>query len=84
MSVIEPNAMHIQCMSDYKAVLARYKEKLTGTEMLALASQLVGNLIGLQDQTQYTNDQVMDLVLQNIRIGNAAVIESLLNTEGSA
>lgn len=71
-------------MVDLKAALAMHGH-LTPPVMLALASQLVGNLIALQDQTRYTGEAVMEIVVQNVQLGNSAVIDTFLgNTAGNA
>jgi hypothetical protein len=53
-------------------------------EILALASQIVGNLIALQDQRAVTPDQALDVVWSNINLGNQAMIAGLLNPAGAA
>lgn len=68
-------------MKSLKAALAEH-EQLSGQEMLAVVSQLVGNLIAMQDQRKYTPAAVMDMVAQNIEIGNKIVIDSIMATEG--
>lgn len=74
-----PNATHISCMVDFKSILKKYGNRLTPQEMLALASQLVGNLIALQDQTKMTPDMALFVVEQNISIGNQAAMAELMS-----
>lgn len=80
----EPTAEHIACMNDFKAVLVKHQH-LRPEEMLALVSQLVGNLIAFQDQTRYTPATAIRVVDMNIQIGNAVAVETVFkNPEGSA
>lgn len=70
---------HVAFMEDLKAALAKHTN-LSGVEMLAVASQFVGNLVALQDQTRYSASRVMEIVANNIEIGNAVAIEAALGS----
>lgn len=83
MKTLRPTPDLIAAMDDMKAVIGRH-EHLSASAMLAVASQFVGNLIALQDQTKVTPKMAMELVARNIEIGNAAAIEGVMNSEGSA
>jgi hypothetical protein len=73
-----PTAEQNAFMDDLKATLARHTV-LSGQEMLAVASQFVGQLIAFQDQRQLTPERAMDLVASNIEAGNAAALEALIS-----
>lgn len=83
MKSYEPTPELIAAMDDMKAVLAKHSH-LSGLQMLAIASQLVGNLIALQDQTRVTSSMAMLLVSRNIEIGNLEAIAGVLDTRGQA
>jgi hypothetical protein len=51
--------------------------------ILAITSQFVGQLIALQDQSKITPDMAMQIVSENIEIGNRAALLSLATPEGS-
>ncbi|MBI1359834.1 MAG: hypothetical protein GC155_06060 [Alphaproteobacteria bacterium] len=76
----KPNQRHIDCMARLKAAL---DPALDAQEMLALVSQLVGNLIALQDQRKMTPDMAMQLVARNIEIGNAVAIDAVKSAGGA-
>lgn len=79
-----PTAEHNAFMADAKALLGKY-EHLDAVQLLALASQLVGNIVALQDQTKMTVDTVMAVVASNIEEGNAVAIDTFLGqTAGAA
>ena len=78
-----PSADHLAFMDDAKALLRKF-EHLDAMQLLAIASQLVGNLIALQDQTKVTSDMALEVVFQNVEIGNATVIETFLGTTAGA
>lgn len=82
---MKPNATHQACMADFKAVLGKYENMLSPMEMLALAAQLVGNLIALQDQRAITPGLALEVVERNIEEGNQVAIKTFLGeTKGSA
>lgn len=53
---------------------------IDAVELLAIASQFIGQLIAMQDARQYTADGLMQVVMNNIEIGNIVCITA--NTEG--
>lgn len=75
---------HDALMADFKAVLRKH-EHLHPVEMLAIAAQLVGNLIAFQDQRALTPDQAIAMVSKNIEVGNQLAIDTVLGeTKGNA
>ena len=70
------NPVHVAVMDDFKAVLTKHANSLTPQEMLALSSQLVGQLLALQDQTRMTPDMGLALIQINIEMGNAEAIQA--------
>jgi hypothetical protein len=57
-------------------------ESLPAEELLAVAAQLVGQLVAMQDQRRYTPAQVMDMVARNVEQGNQRAIAMLLHSSG--
>ena len=84
MKLVEPNIVHVAVMDGFKAVLQTYADDLTPMEILAVASQLVGNIIALQDQTKLTPAMAMDMVCHNIEVGNQVAIETFLGSPAGA
>lgn len=76
--------LHQEFNDAMKDVLERYKDRLNGMEMLAVASHLVGVLIALQDQNKVTTSMAMELVIKNIETGNAEALNLLDETKGNA
>ena len=69
---------------DVCALLAEHKDKLTAIEMLAIAANLVGKLVAMQDQSAITPEQAMQLVSRNIEHGNQQAIAAMTDTAGMA
>lgn len=77
MRAIPPSDAQRALMTDLKAAIGK-NTGLSAMEMLAVASQLVGNLIALQDQFTYTPQQAMAIVAGNIEVGNRAAMAEVL------
>ena len=69
--------------ADLKAAIGRHQQ-LTPDMMLAGASQLVGNLIALQDQRKMTPEMALALVQSNIEVGNREAMAEVLGASGSS
>ena len=77
-----PNADDRALHTDITALIKRHLTPDTQERVLAVAAQVVGQVIAMQDQRKMTRAMVMDLVLANIEAGNRQVIDSLLNAKG--
>ena len=66
------------------ALLKLHSGELTAVELLAIAANLVGKLIAVQDQQKVSRKQAMDIVTANIVKGNREVVESLCTPKGFA
>ncbi|HTQ70630.1 MAG TPA: hypothetical protein VMH92_03950, partial [Acidocella sp.] len=58
--------------------------KLTSLEVLAIAANMVGKLVALQDQRTVTTQIAMETVAQNLEAGNQDVLDQLAKTAGRA
>ena len=65
-------------------MLQRHAADLGALELLAIASNLVGKLIALQDQRLVTPAMAMEIVSVNIQHGNKQAMDQLFETEGNA
>ncbi|WP_420335543.1 hypothetical protein [Roseibium sp.] len=72
-----PKDKHFLLRRELVSVLCRHQESFCAAELLAVSSQLVGNLIALQDETRMSPDLAMEIVLQNIEEGNRTAIAGL-------
>lgn len=81
--IIEPTPEHEAARLVMIEVCRKYKN-LSAPELLAIAAQLVGQLIAGQDQTKHSVGEIIDMVNANIEVGNQAALESLMTPEGEA
>ena len=59
------------------ALLAKHAGALDAYEILAVAANMLGKLVALQDQRKITPKMAMELVVRNIEHGNQQVLDTL-------
>lgn len=72
-----PTASHLKFRDDAIALLNKHAGALDATEMLALASHMVGQIVAMQDQRKVTPALAMEIVARNIEQGNGEVLAGL-------
>lgn len=80
MTVARPE--HEVAYQELAALLRRHADKMSELELLAVASNMVGKLVALQDQMKTSPQKAMEVVARNIEIGNQQAIAKLLYTKG--
>jgi hypothetical protein len=81
---VAPSVSHTEFRDDLVAVLNKHAGHLSAVEMLALASNAVGQIIALQDQRVMDKDAAMRIVKVNIAVGNEIAQRVLNEPEGHA
>lgn len=84
MSVNLAKPEHEIAYQDLCRLVNKHADKLTALELLAIASNMLGKLVALQDQRIVTPAQAMEIVAQNIEHGNKQVLDQLDGAGGSA
>ena len=79
--IVQPNPRHAAFRTE---LLDKHAGKLDASEMLALASHAVGQLIAFQDQRKMTPDLAMAVVSRNIEQGNREAMNAVSVTKGSS
>lgn len=80
MSVHKAKREHEVVYQELVALVNRHARHLTATEVLAIAANMVGKLVALQDQRTTTPDMAMAIVAENLQSGNREVLEQLSKT----
>ena len=76
------SSAHRQFYQEFINLVRKYGDKLEKDEILALVSNIVGKLVALQDQRKLTSEQAMEIVAQNIELGNQEAIKELMEQTG--
>lgn len=75
---------HEVAYQDLCQLANKHAAKLTSLELLAVASNMLGKLVALQDQRTISPSMAMEVVAQNIEYGNKQVLDQLSKSRGSA
>ena len=75
---------HEVAYQDLCALCAKHADKLSPLELLAIASNMLGKLLAMQDQRLTTVDKAKDIMIRNIELGNRQVIDQLMQSQGKA
>lgn len=84
MSIKIAKPEHEVAYQDLCALVNRHANKLTSLELLAVAANMLGKLVALQDQRTCTPALAMETVAQNIERGNKQVLDQLQQSRGRA
>lgn len=84
MSTRVPTEIEARFRLDLLDLLHRHAAHVTKDVMLAITSYTVGQVIALQDRRVMTGAQAMQIVQDNIELGNAHAILAMQNPEGQA
>ncbi len=66
---------------DIMTLLYKHSDKVTGLELLAIASNIVGKLVALQDHRFVTKEKALAIVSENLQNGNKQMIEDLMSSK---
>lgn len=78
------DSSHEVAYQDIVKLLNKHAPKLSAAEMLAIAANMVGKLVALQDQRTMTADRAMQVVIANVELGNQQAIQAMSQPAGNA
>jgi hypothetical protein len=82
--IVTPKREHEVAYEDLVALVRKHADDVDGYELLAIAANMLGKLIALQDQRVVTPAMAMDVVAKNIEMGNEQAMREMSQTKGSA
>jgi sulfur transfer protein SufE len=75
---------HEVLYQDLAKLLGRHGDKVTAEEMLAIGANMLGKLLAYQDQRTMTRERGLEIIIQNIEMGNQQAIAEVMNSKGRA
>jgi sulfur transfer protein SufE len=75
---------HEVLYQDLAKLLGRHGDKVTAEEMLAIGANMLGKLLAYQDQRTMTRERGLEIIIQNIELGNQQAIAEVMNSKGRA
>lgn len=83
MSTHHAKPKHEVLYQDLVALLRKHGD-VSAEEMLAIGANMLGKLLAYQDQRTMTRERGLDIIIQNIELGNQQAVEEVLNSKGRA
>lgn len=77
MSRVMANPEYEVAYQDLCALISKHADKMTAAEILALAANMIGKLIALQDQRTMSRERAIKIVCENLEAGNAQILAML-------
>jgi hypothetical protein len=75
---------HEVAYQDICELVSKHANKLSAQELLAVAANMLGKLVAMQDQRTMSPAMAMEIVAQNLEHGNLDVIKQLTNSVGGS
>lgn len=73
---------HEVLYQDLCKLVGKHTGNVSAQEMLAVAANMLGKLVAMQDQHTMTPAMAMEIVAQNLEHGNKMVLDQLLHSKG--
>lgn len=74
---------HEVAYQDLCKLISKHADNLSALELLAVASNMIGKLIAMQDQRTVTRDKALDVLIKNLELGNVQVLDQLKSSKGA-
>lgn len=84
MSLHLAKPQHEVAYQDICKLVSKHADKLSAHELLAVAANMLGKLVAMQDQRVMSPALAMEIVAQNLEHGNKAVVDHLTNSKGGS
>ena len=75
---------HEVLYQDLAKLVGKHGDKVTAEEMLAIAANMLGKLLAFQDQRTMTRERGLEIITQNIELGNQQAVAEVMNSRGRA
>lgn len=76
---------HEVAYQDICNLVGKHAAKVSSLELLAIAANMLGKMIALQNQRTVTPKMAMEVVAKNIEFGNETILKNLtVETKGTA
>lgn len=80
---MHPSQQHQDFHKDALDLLRKHTGHLPAIHMLAVASQMLGQIMAHQDQRNLTVEQAWEIIGKNIEAGNQMAVDQLANANAS-
>jgi hypothetical protein len=82
-NVLKARPEHEVAYQDLYELVRKHADKLSAIELLAVAANMLGKLVAMQDQCIISPQEAMEVVVRNLESGNQQAIAQLLQSNGA-
>lgn len=75
---------HEVAYQDICALVNKHADEMTPLELLAVAANMLGKLVALQDRRSTTPDRALEVIMHNLEYGNEQAVREIQHTRGHA
>lgn len=75
---------HEVAYQDLTALISKHANEVSAVELLAIAANMVGKLVAMQDARTVTCAGAMEIVAKNVEVGNQEAVAAMIKTKGAA
>lgn len=79
----QPSSEHHVAYQDLCALMNKHPD-LSALELLAIAANMIGKLMAMQDQRTISSDLAMEVLIKNLELGNQQAVDQLSKSAGNA
>ena len=80
---VQCDARHEVAYQDLCRLVSKHANELSSLQLLAIAGNMVGKLIAMQDQRSITAEQALEVVFYNLQAGNKQILDQIMQSQGS-
>ena len=81
--LVQCDSRHEVAYQDLCKLVSKHAAELKAVQLLAIAGNMVGKLVAMQDQRTMTAEGAIEIVLFNLQAGNQQVLDQILDSQGS-
>ena len=83
MKCVQCDTRHEVAYQDLCKLVSKHANELSSLQLLAIAGNMVGKLIAMQDQRSISAEQALEVLFYNLQAGNQQILDQIMQSQGS-
>ena len=83
MKCVQCDTRHEVAYQDLCRLVSKHANELSSLQLLAIAGNMVGKLIAMQDQRSISAEQALEVLFYNLQAGNQQILDQIMQSQGS-
>jgi len=80
---VQCDTRHEVAYQDLCKLVSKHANELSSLQLLAIAGNMVGKLIAMQDQRSISAEQALEVLFYNLQAGNKQILDQIMQSQGS-